>query len=245
MKHFVWNHQYFEKNCIKLKFSGCHWKFHHRVIYIAPSSGHNCWTLICLLNCFKEFWGCFLMSGVRMLHFLKDWWKFIQIHQNYTMALICLRHKTSYKPGDIVAKCCAWVPLPLLISSWRQTFRRWIGGIWHRSFLRIRRSRGLSRQMNSRKREKINPQTPIMTICFTCISISAIKHGIGTCISYQNRHRKLIKFFKLIWCDKICYLFASFAINLQKFLKFNVCSVIATLVGGSREKPPLRDNNHH
>ena len=28
------------------------------------------------------------MSGVRMLHFLKDWWKFIQIHQNYTMALI-------------------------------------------------------------------------------------------------------------------------------------------------------------
>ena len=27
------------------------------------------------------------MSGVRMLHFLKDWWKFIQIHQYYTMAL--------------------------------------------------------------------------------------------------------------------------------------------------------------
>ena len=35
----------------------------------------------------EEVWGCFLMSGVRMLHFLKDWWKFIQIHQNYTMAL--------------------------------------------------------------------------------------------------------------------------------------------------------------
>ena len=31
----------------------------------------------------KELWGCFLMSGVRMLHFLKDWWKFIQIHQYY------------------------------------------------------------------------------------------------------------------------------------------------------------------
>ena len=28
------------------------------------------------------------MSGVRMLHFLKDWWKFIQIHQYYTMALL-------------------------------------------------------------------------------------------------------------------------------------------------------------
>ena len=27
------------------------------------------------------------MSGVRMLHFLKDWWKFIQIHQYCTMAL--------------------------------------------------------------------------------------------------------------------------------------------------------------
>ena len=28
------------------------------------------------------------MSGVIMLHFLKDWWKFIQIYQYYTMALI-------------------------------------------------------------------------------------------------------------------------------------------------------------
>ena len=28
------------------------------------------------------------MSGVRILHFLKDWWKFIQIHQIYTMALM-------------------------------------------------------------------------------------------------------------------------------------------------------------
>ena len=32
-------------------------------------------------------WGCFLMSGVKLLHFLKDWWKSIPIHQNYTMAL--------------------------------------------------------------------------------------------------------------------------------------------------------------
>ena len=28
-------------------------------------------------------WGCFLMSGVKILHFLKDWWKSIPIHQNY------------------------------------------------------------------------------------------------------------------------------------------------------------------
>ena len=32
-------------------------------------------------------WGCFLMSGVKILHFLKDWWKSIPMHQNYTMAL--------------------------------------------------------------------------------------------------------------------------------------------------------------
>ena len=32
-------------------------------------------------------WGCVLMSGVKILHFLKDWWKSIPIHQNYTMAL--------------------------------------------------------------------------------------------------------------------------------------------------------------
>ena len=32
-------------------------------------------------------WGCFLMSGVKILHFLKDWGKSIPIHQNYTMAL--------------------------------------------------------------------------------------------------------------------------------------------------------------
>ena len=32
-------------------------------------------------------WGCFLMSGVKILHILKDWWNSIPIHQNYTMAL--------------------------------------------------------------------------------------------------------------------------------------------------------------
>ena len=37
-------------------------------------------------------WGCFLMSGVKILHFLKDWWKSIPIHQNYTMALKTLQN---------------------------------------------------------------------------------------------------------------------------------------------------------
>ena len=41
-------------------------------------------------------WGCFLMSGVKILHFLKDWWKSIPIHQNYTMAL---------KPTTQASKC--------------------------------------------------------------------------------------------------------------------------------------------
>ena len=67
----------------KLTFSGCLREFYHRLMYIASSSGHS------LLNLNVPFkvvlytggWGCFLMSGVRMLHCLKDWWKFIHIHQ--------------------------------------------------------------------------------------------------------------------------------------------------------------------
>ena len=40
-------------------------KFMH--IHVAPSSGHFCWTLICLLNFYsKEVSACFLMSGVRI-----------------------------------------------------------------------------------------------------------------------------------------------------------------------------------
>ena len=38
------------------------------------------------------------MSGVRILHFLKDWWKFIQIHQYYnTMALRYVKQKSNEK----------------------------------------------------------------------------------------------------------------------------------------------------
>ena len=42
-------------------------------------------------------WGCFLMSGVKILRFLKDWWKSIPIHQNYTMAL---KHKDSFGKSE-------------------------------------------------------------------------------------------------------------------------------------------------
>ena len=56
-------------------------------MYIAPSRVIFYSTLISHLIDSKEVCGCFLMSRVRMLHFLKDWWKFIQIHQYYTMAL--------------------------------------------------------------------------------------------------------------------------------------------------------------
>ena len=86
---FVWNHaSIFWETCIKLTFSGCPRKFYHRVMYRAPSSGHISLNFNMPFKLIlRRFWGCFLMSGVRMLHFLKDWWKFIQIHQYYTMAL--------------------------------------------------------------------------------------------------------------------------------------------------------------
>ena len=53
-------------------------------------------------------WGCFLMSGVKILHFLKDWWKSIPIHQNYTMALtveddlILLQHTFPIDPSPSI-----------------------------------------------------------------------------------------------------------------------------------------------
>ena len=46
-------------------------------------------------------WGCFLMSGVKILPFLKDWWKSIPIHQNYTMAL---KHKDSFGISENLKK---------------------------------------------------------------------------------------------------------------------------------------------
>ena len=46
-------------------------------------------------------WGCFLMSGVKILHFLKDWWKSIPIHQNYTMALNSTEHGFKLDSYDI------------------------------------------------------------------------------------------------------------------------------------------------
>ena len=68
-------------------------------------------------------WGCFLMSGVKILHFLKDWWKSIPIHQNYTMAL-----KSTLKDYS----CMNSGPTELLIKriefsrSWKHTHcHRW------------------------------------------------------------------------------------------------------------------------
>ena len=78
----------FVENCIKLILSGFMPPIiSHRDMYIAPSVAILHLILICHLNWFKEMWGCFLMSGVKILHFLKDWRKSIPIHQNYTMAL--------------------------------------------------------------------------------------------------------------------------------------------------------------
>ena len=52
-----------------------------RVMYIAPSSVHELLKLILPFKLIQRRFEVALMSGVRMLHFLKDWWKFIQIHQ--------------------------------------------------------------------------------------------------------------------------------------------------------------------
>ena len=43
---------------------------------------------------YKGVWGSFPMSGVRMLHFFEDWWKFIQI-QRYYMYTMALRKCTA------------------------------------------------------------------------------------------------------------------------------------------------------
>ena len=52
------------------------------------------------------------MSGVRILNVLKDWWKFIQIHQNYTMALILLKENNdNYAKIDVIIRVrflCNW-----------------------------------------------------------------------------------------------------------------------------------------
>ena len=50
--------------------------------YMALSGGHGLLKLLKFILKRVE-----VMSGVRMLHFLRDWWKFIQIQQYYTMAL--------------------------------------------------------------------------------------------------------------------------------------------------------------
>ena len=58
-------------------------------IHVAPSVFHSLQIINMpfIESDSKEIWGCLLMSGVKMQHFSKDWWKFIQIHQYYTLAL--------------------------------------------------------------------------------------------------------------------------------------------------------------
>ena len=53
------------------------------------------------------------MSGVKILHFLKDWWKSIPIHQNYTMALIMQIYANLFKINE---KCYfSVISWPILI----------------------------------------------------------------------------------------------------------------------------------
>ena len=66
---------HFLRKLHKTKILGCPRKFSHRVMYIhvAPSSGHISLNsnMPFRLILKKEVCGCFLMSGVRMLHFRK------------------------------------------------------------------------------------------------------------------------------------------------------------------------------
>ena len=78
---FCLNHQYLEKisqnNIFRMPS-----KIYHRVMYIAPSSGHICETLIWSLIDSKEVWGCFRIHVwiENAALFLKDLWKFIKIY---------------------------------------------------------------------------------------------------------------------------------------------------------------------
>ena len=49
-------------------------------MYIAPSSNLSLLTRNLPFEVILEIWGGFLMSGVRMLHFSKDWWTLYIIH---------------------------------------------------------------------------------------------------------------------------------------------------------------------
>ena len=59
-------------------------------------------------------WGCFLMSGVKILHFLKDWWKSIPIHQNYIMAL-----KWGVDPWGGGGGKYIVLPPPIILTTWK------------------------------------------------------------------------------------------------------------------------------
>ena len=83
--NILWNLQ-------KLTFFGCPQEFYHRFMYITPSSG---WSL---LTHILHFWvmvggcGCFLNSDIgKMMHFSKDWWKFIYIHPYYCGSTVAYR----------------------------------------------------------------------------------------------------------------------------------------------------------
>ena len=73
---------------IYLTFSGCPRKFYHRVMYIAPSSGHISLNFnVPFKLILRRFELVFWCLEWECCTFFKDWWKLIQIHQYYTMAL--------------------------------------------------------------------------------------------------------------------------------------------------------------
>ena len=74
------------RNLQKQTFLGCPREFCHMFIYIAPSRGHSLLTpslpFKVILRRFEVVFWCLEWDCVA------DWWKFIQIHQYYTTALM-------------------------------------------------------------------------------------------------------------------------------------------------------------
>ena len=118
---FVWNHQFFWENCIKLTFSGCPRKFYHRVMYIAPSSGHISLNFIMPLKLILRRFGLF--SDVWSKH-AALFERLMEIHSNPPILYYCINPlKMVLSFGKISESICWYlISFPNIIKSlsWQQ-----------------------------------------------------------------------------------------------------------------------------
>ena len=69
-------------------------ELYHRFMYMASSSGRSLLTFNLPFKVILRMFEVVFWCRVRMLHFSRDWRKFIQIHQYYTMDVL---HKYNIK----------------------------------------------------------------------------------------------------------------------------------------------------